>query len=429
MPSTEPPTALRLYLGLTARAEGAAGILLRRRLRDGKEDPKRMGERLGRPSLPRPDGALAWFHAASVGESLSLLGTIEALTRARRDLHVLVTTGTRTSATLLARRLPRRALHQFAPLDVGPAVERFLRHWRPDLAVWTESELWPRLVHDTSARGVPMVLVNARMTARSLTRWRRLSPVAAWLLNRFETVLVQDEAARAGLVELGLEPDRARVTGSLKSAAEPLPLDPAALARFRVAVGKRPLWLAASTHPGEETIAAAAHARLRKSRPDALLIIAPRHPARADAVAAELASEGPLPRRSEGALPTEGAPIYLADTLGEMGLWYRLAPVTFIGGSTAEMGGHNPYEPAGLGAAVIHGPDVANFAAIYAALDGGGGALKVVDAAGLAEAVWTLWSEPRRAALVDAARRVVAAEPDARAAVLTELLARLPPRR
>lgn len=429
MPSTDLPPALRLYLAVSAHGEGLARILLRRRLQDGKEDPQRIGERLGRASLPRPNGALAWFHAASVGESLSLLATIEALTRARRDLHVVVTTGTRTSATLLARRLPRRALHQFAPLDVGPAVQRFLRHWSPDLAVWTESELWPRLVHDTSMRGVPMVLVNARMTGRSMARWHQLSSVAEWLLNRFDAVLVQDEVGRAGLVSLGLESGRARVTGSLKAAAEPLPLEPAVLAQFRAAVGARPLWLAASTHPGEEAMAAAAHERLRKSRPDALLIVAPRHPDRAEAVAAELAPSGSLPRRSEGALPTHDAPIYLADTLGEMGLWYRLAPVAFMGGSTAGIGGHNPYEPAALGAALIHGPDVANFAAIYAALDAGGGALRIADATGLAEAVWTLWAPPRRGALVDAARRVVAAEPDARDLVLTELLARLPPAR
>jgi 3-deoxy-D-manno-octulosonic-acid transferase len=394
---------LRAYLGLTRAADAVAPIILRRRLRRGKEDAARLDERLGRPGLVRPKGPLLWFHAASVGESLSLLTLLARIKAARPDAGVLITTGTRTSADLIAQRLPEGVMHQFVPLDTVRAVTRFLGHWRPDVAVWTESELWPRLIVETAARGVPMLLINARISPNSAANWRRAPRMMGALLARFDAILTQDEVTAQVVRGFGAGADRVTVAGTLKQESAVLPCDEAELLRLRSAIGARALWLAASTHPGEEEIVARAHAGLLTEHPDLLLILAPRHPDRAATVTAALSARGlDHALRSTGALPDKGVQVYVADTLGEMGLWYRLAQVAFIGGSLAPIGGHNPYEPAALGAAMITGPHVQNFNGVFADLDHGGGVIRVRDAASLEAAVSTLL-EPGRAS--DQARR------------------------
>lgn len=402
---------LGLYLAWSARgARAFAERKLRERLAAGKEDPDRLDERRGIAGRPRPDGPLIWFHAASVGESLAVLELIRRLLDERRDLNILITTGTLTSAAVMEDRLPERAIHQFAPLDARPFVARFLDHWRPDVAIWTESELWPTLVVETSARAVPMLLLNARMSKTSHDRWRLARGVARDLLRRFEAALVQDDLTTVYLRRLGMPTDRMKVLGSLKEGAAALPCNESDRAGLAAELGGRPVWLAASTHDGEERMILRAHRLASRSSPRLLLILVPRHPHRGDEIAELLHQDGwSFTRRSLDEGPVEEAGVYLADTMGELGLWYRLAPISFVGGSLVAVGGHNPFEPAALGSAILHGPYVSNFVDIYRRLAEAKAALLVAspeklasavaqllnpaDAAGMAAAAWGVISE------------------------------------
>ena len=374
-------------------------FLLARRTRRGKEDETRRGERLGHASLARPDGPLVWLHAASVGESLSILPLVGRLMAGRPELTVLVTSGTTTSARLLAERLPAGALHQFVPVDRTDAVRRFLDHWQPDLALWVESELWPNLVLETAHRGVPMALVNARMSGRSAERWSRLPRLAGPLLGAFSRVLAQSDVDATRFRALG---GRAVSTpGNLKFDAPPPDADNDVVHALRQQIGERPHWLAASTHPGEERIVADAHLALAQDHNGLLTILCPRHPERGDAIAEELAELGfTVARRSRAEPIAAETDVYLADTLGEMGLLYRLARVVFIGGSLRPHAGHNPVEAAQLGCALITGPDMRNFANAAAALGSAGGLVTVHDAATLADAIgaWLADSDALRCA-------------------------------
>jgi 3-deoxy-D-manno-octulosonic-acid transferase len=378
--------ALALYRGATVvLAPFVLAYLLRRRAR-GKEDRARFGERLGRASQPRPEGSVVWLHAASVGETTSILSLIERLRRERPHLSLLVTTGTVTSARLVESRLPAgRVIHQFVPVDRPAYVRRFLDHWRPDLAIWIESELWPNLVTETRARDVTMVLLNARLSKRSYDGWRRVPEAARAILGSFDLCLAQDAAQAERLRLLGAAADS---VGDLKSAAAPLPADAGKLEELRRAVGDRPLWLAASTHPGEEDVAAAVHKALKPRMPGLLTVIVPRHPKRAGEIADALAAQGlAVARRSAGEAPGPAHDVYLGDTLGELGLFYRLAGIVFVGGSLTPVGGHNPLEPALLDCAVLMGPDTTNCAAVARDLAEAGAVRTVRNAAELGEAV------------------------------------------
>ncbi len=337
-----------------------------RRLAAGKEHPERYVEKLGECSVTRPSGRLIWVHAASVGESLSILELSRRLLGEDRNLHILITTGTVTSAVALEKRMPDRMIHQFVPLDFGDGIAKFLDHWAPDLAIWTESELWPRTLTAIKRRDIPLVMANARMSLKSYRRWRWWKGTAASILRQFDYVMAQDKDTGRYLIGLGMPSDRLEVTGSLKEGASPLPHDERMRAALARSIGGRTTWLAASTHPGEEEIILAAHRRVQRSFPDLFLIIAPRHPERGAEIASQLRSDGwTVAQRSAGQSIESRTDIYLADTIGEMGTWFRLAPVTFMGGSLVEIGGHNPFEPAALGSAVIHGPHVQNFADAY----------------------------------------------------------------
>ena len=354
---------LSLYRLATEGAGWPIRRYLRRRLARGKEDPARLGERMGEPSLPRPDGPLVWIHAASVGEAMSVLTLIGEIRRRHDALSVLVTTGTLTSARLLAQRLPVGAIHQFVPVDRAAWARRFLDHWRPNLALWVESELWPNLLSACRDRGIPTVLLNARMSERSFRNWRRAPRSAARLLNCFALCLAQDDIMAGRLQALGAR--EVRTVGNLKYGAAALPCDGTELERLKDAIGERPLWLAASTHPGEEAHVAAAHEALAENHTGLLTIVVPRHPERGEEVAELLRARGlATARRSRGETPAADTQVYLADTLGELGLFYRLAGLAFLGGSLVPVGGHNPVEPARLGCAVVFGPQMTNFAAI-----------------------------------------------------------------
>ena len=399
------------YRALTMLAAPAVRLLLARRAGRGKEDPARLGERLGRPGLPRPAGPLVWLHGASVGEALSILPLVARL--GGRGLSVLVTTGTVTSGQLMAERLPPGALHQYVPVDLPSAVARFLDHWRPDAAIWVESELWPNLVLGAAARGVPMALVNARMSEASRRGWSRAPGLARALVGAFSTIQAQSREDAERFASLGAR--EVGVPGNLKAASEPLAADPAALAALAAAIGDRPRWLAASTHQGEERLAALVHRRLAPRHPGLLTVVVPRHPARGGEIAAEAAALGlSVARRSAGASPGPDVDLYLADTLGELGLFYRLAPLSFVGNSlNPGGGGHNPLEPARLGATILSGPRVHNFADAFAALAAADALVAVADEEELAASLDRLLRDPAEASRrAEAAGRVAAADSD-----------------
>jgi len=389
---------------------GAGGPLirayLRRRMATGKEDPLRHGERLGVASLPRPAGPVVWFHAASIGESVSILALIRHLLEAAPSLAILVTTGTVTSAAVMTRRLPAGAVHQYVPVDRTAYVERFLDHWRPDLAIWIESELWPNLLWSIGRRGIPAALVNARMSDHSFANWRRVPGFVAPLLARFRVCLAQTDDDAARLRQLGAA--GVVCVGNLKFSADPLPADAQVLATLGQAIGSRPVWLLASSHPGEDEIALAVHRRLSAALPDLLTVIAPRHPHRGGAIAELAAAAGlTVGRRSKQSLPGAGDAIHVADTVGEMGIWYRLVPVVCIGGSLVRHGGQNPIEPAQLGCAILFGPHMHNFVAIADELAAAGGCWPVANEDGLAEGVRALLGDPERQRWLASAARVV----------------------
>jgi len=416
--------ALGLYLAWSARSgRRFAESKLRDRVAGGKEEAARLDERRGIAARHRPDGPLIWFHAASVGESLALMELIRQMLDARSDLAILVTTGTRTSATVMADRLPDRALHQYVPLDARDFVVRFHDHWRPDVAVWTESELWPTLICETHDRKIPMLLLNARMSKASHDRWRFLRGMARSLLLRFERALVQDDLTEIYLRRLGMPPNRMEVTGTLKEGAAALPVNGSDLSAMRAEVGGRPVWVAASTHPGEEEKVLEAHRIARKTNPRLLLILVPRHPDRGEEIVEVLRAGGwNFTRRSTGEGPEAEVPVYLADTMGELGLWYRLASVSFVGGSWEPIGGHNPFEPAALGSAILHGPYVTNFVDIYQRLTEARAARLVASPQSLAEAVDDLLSPDRAATMAHAAWEVVSAGADVTERAKTVLL-------
>jgi 3-deoxy-D-manno-octulosonic-acid transferase len=384
---------LKAYRGLASLARPLVPLLLRRRERQGKEDAARRPERLGRPSAPRPAGQLVWFHAASVGETLSILPLMAALAEARHSLSFLLTTGTVTSAQVARERLGPRALHQYAPLDVPEYVKSFLDHWRPDLGVFAESEIWPNLILESSMRAIPLALVNARMTKRSYRRWRANRGFARPLFGRFSVVLAQNETLARRFKSLGA--GRAVAAGNLKIDTPPPPVDATELERFEAAVGGRPLMVAACTHEGEEAIVADAHSRLRERLPGLLTVIAPRHPERGAAIAELLQSGGlTVARRALGALPEAACDAYIADTIGELGMLYKLAPVAFIGGSLVDRGGHNPIEAVRQSAVVLTGPHWHNFADTYGALIRRRAVVVVHSAADLADSAARLIGDP-----------------------------------
>lgn len=404
-------------------------MLLSMRVKRGKEDPSRLNERYGIASRARPAGPLAWIHAASVGESLSILPLIGRLLLARPDLNILVTTGTLTSAELMQARLPERALHQFAPLDHPVFCRNFLDHWAPDLAIWVESEFWPNLITNTHVRNIPLLLINARITEQSYLGWKRWPNTIADLLGRFSVILAQDQASAERLRNLGAKDVRSE--GNLKHDAPPLPVNDKELAHLQDLVGSRPVWLAASTHEGEEHIVGEAHLRLSKHYPDLLTLVVPRHPVRGSKIETDFEQQG-LHVMRRGASDTLSATtkLYVADTLGELGLFYRLAPVVFVGGTLVPQGGHNPLEPARLDCALIAGPSDFNFADIFRTMKEADAFMPVKDAVTLAGAVARLLqNETERKRYAHAARNIANRDTGAAERVLSHILPLLPPKR
>ncbi|MCZ4351140.1 3-deoxy-D-manno-octulosonic acid transferase [Roseovarius aestuarii] len=421
--TSRPTGLLRIYGVLAGGLAPMAYPRVRRKLARHGIAPERIRERMGHATLPRPVGTLVWFHAASVGESLSVLRLISQMGAQNPALDFLITSGTGTSADLIARRMPVRARHQFAPLDSPAAVRRFLNHWQPDAAVFVESELWPNMLRGAAARDIPLALLNARISDRSARGWMRIGRTARHLLGLFAMIHTQDARTTAHLQGLGAVSAQTGV--NLKALAGPLPVDDAALDLMRDQINTRPVWVASSTHPGEEQVVLLAHAEILRSHPDALLILVPRHPDRAAEIASLIADQGlTVSQRSADDLCGQAIQVYLADTLGETGLWYRLSPIVFLGGSFTAVGGHNPYEPAHAGAAVLHGALYSNFTGAYTAFLSHGGAQEVADAPALAAAVSALLDDPAALSAQQALSSGFAAVQDGQMGTLIETLSR-----
>ncbi|MCL6284011.1 3-deoxy-D-manno-octulosonic acid transferase [Ruegeria sp. 2012CJ41-6] len=402
------PTLLyRVYATVTGALGPLAWRSVHRKLDAAGVAPERQRERLGHATLPCPDGQLIWFHAASVGESLSVLTLITRMGAVLPEAEFLITSGTPTSAELVAKRLPPRTRHQFVPLDTGTAVTRFYDHWRPQAGIFVESELWPRMLVEADRRGIKLALLNARLSQKSVQGWQRFPDTARYILDRFTLFLTQNRQTADNLIAMGADPNRVRPGSNLKATSAPLPVDEATRDTLSKAIGDRPVWVASSTHKGEEETVLQAHRTLLNTHPDLLLLLVPRHPERGDVVQGLVNAAGLTCARRTSQNPiTAQTRVYMADTLGETGTWYALCKLVFLGGSLLEIGGHNPFEPAQAGAAVITGPGYYNFAETYAQMKLDGGAREIHDADSLARAVADWLENP---AQFDRARQAASA--------------------
>ncbi len=399
------PITLRAYRRLSSSLTPMVPLLIKRRLQNGKEDPIRIGERRGIAGVERPAGPLIWVHGASVGEVLAAAPLIERLRAA--NMRVLLTSGTVTSAAIIAKRFPADIIHQYIPYDSPRYVARFLDHWHPSLALFIESDLWPNLILSAAKRRVPMALINARMSQRSFPRWQKMSKTISALLGCFEICLAQSDTDADRFGMLGSR--RVAVTGNLKFDVQAPPGDAAKLETLKAVTRGRPILLASSTHPGEEEAVLEAHRALAALFPGLLTVIVPRHAHRGPAIAEMINAGGVRAAlRSRDEMPDAGIDIYVADTMGELGVFYRLAPVVFMGGSLVPHGGQNPIEPAKLGAAIVHGPHVFNFTDVYEALDRAGGARQADSSTQLVQQLGQLLGDTAaRGVATDAADQVV----------------------
>ena len=402
------PTALfHLYRGLSALALPFAARSAVNKLRKAGVSVDRAHERLGHATAQRPLGPLIWFHGASVGEAKSVLPLLSRIRDVAPGTQVLLTSGTATSAEAVAPRLPDGVIHQFNPLDgVGP-LTRFLDRWQPDLCVLVESELWPNLLDLCAGRSVPVALLNARLSDRSADGWKKFPKTAAFVLRGIVWAHCQDRRSRDHLRDMGVA--SAEQGTNLKSILGAPRVTPQALDAAHNALGGRPVWVAASTHPGEEEQVLAAHKTLLVDHPSLSLILVPRHPERADDIEVLIKATGlSVGRRSAGDDLSSGAQVYLADTMGETDLWYALSAIVFLGGSFSDVGGHTPFEPAAAHTAILHGPHYANFAEAYAAFQMQDASVQVPDGTALATEVATLLTHPSRAAQLAANARPLA---------------------
>lgn len=378
------------------------------RKKKGKEDVTRFGERLGKVTIPRPKGYVVWIHAASVGESVSMLPMMHAIVEQYEDVSLLLTTGTVTSAQLVEGRLPDRAYHQYVPIDVVPFINRFLKHWKPDLAIWVESEFWPNLVTQTG-KCCPMILMNARISDDSYQKWQGFfhKPIARKMLECFALTLPQNKEYGEKLTELGAT--NVNFVGNLKFDSPSLPSSPKEMGELVNMIGERKLWVAASTHPGEEEMIREVHLTLKANHPDLLTIIVPRHAKRGKDIYNQLASdEVTLKLRSNEDNVDTKTDIYIADTMGELGIFYRLAPIVFIGGSLVEHGGQNPLEAARLECAILFGPHMYNFSEVVNELKEASACIQINDKAELATTLEELLNDySKQEELAKASKEIV----------------------
>jgi 3-deoxy-D-manno-octulosonic-acid transferase len=396
---------LSTYRWVGAAAFPVVGAYVAFRASKGKEERGRHGERYGVASVARPSGPLIWVHAASVGETSAVTPLVEAIVD--MGIHVVLTTGTVTSAKMVQDRLGDRVIHQYVPLDLKPAVDRFLTHWQPDLAIICESEIWPMTILELGTRRVPQVLVNGRLSDRSFANWHKRPSIAEALFENLAHVVAQSEVDGERFRTLGARP--VTVSGNLKVDTAIPPVNDAELSALQRMIGSRKTWAAISTHQGEEQIVAQVHHMLKARHRDLLTIIVPRHPDRAIEIAAEIEKMGmKVALRSRGDQIAPDTDIYLGDTIGDMGLYLRVTEVAFVGRSLTAQGGQNPLEPAMLRSAILSGRNVQNFRDSYQRLIKNGGAKLVRDKDMLAGAVNYLFNNPEeRQVMIDAGLKTV----------------------
>lgn len=416
----------RLWIGVSVLLLPFAAFAATRKLRRAGVSAPRSFEKLGRATLPRKAyPPLIWFHAASVGESLSVLALIARMGQKMPQAQFLITSGTATSAQVIDARLSAQVVHQFAPLDAPGPLERFLDHWRPDAGIFVESELWPQMLRRSFERGVKLALVNARLSERSIRRWRHMPALTRHLLEVFELILTQNDTTAEAMIKLHAPADRVARGINLKAMSGPLPVDDDLLNVARTALSDRPVWIASSTHEGEETQILTAHAKLLEKWPDLCLILVPRHPERGTKLGALITEAGlSMTRRSLGQMPV--AQVFLADSMGELGTWYALGDITFLGGSLRPIGGHNPYEVAHSAGIILAGPHVTNFAETYRAMQTAGAAFETPNAETLHAQVSALFDAPeRRRAARAAAKRFAEGQDDQLDAIADRLMTTL----
>jgi len=381
-----------IYKIVTSALSPLITIWLRIRQLQGKESRERFNERFGFSKITRPKGTLLWLHAASVGEANSVLFLIEQIKSRFPEVNILLTTGTLTSAKLIEKRKPQNVIHQFVPVDTTEATNRFLRHWRPDIGLWVESELWPNLVINAKARGCLMFIINGRMSVKSYNSWQKFALLMIYqMLNCFDMVFAQSESDGQRFRALGAR--EVRCVGNLKYDAAALPCDESDLFALQQAIGIRQTWLAASTHHNEEEQIIKAHNQLAAKHPDLLTIIAPRHPQRGEEIANLASKSGRIALRSRNDKITSETKFYIADTLGELGLFYRLSEIVFMGGSLIPHGGQNPLEPARLRCSIITGPHTENFSAVYKEMENLSICIRVKNALEIADKVNNLMQD------------------------------------
>ena len=412
---------LSLYRTLTTLGSPLIRFYLSRRLAKGKESRSRFAERLGNASMPRPEGLVAWVHGASVGESLSTLPLIERLRADHPEWSILVTTGTVTSASLMVERLPKGAFHQFIPVDRVAYVSKFFNHWKPDLALWTESEFWPNMISLSATMNIPMVLLNGRVSKKSFKGWKLFPGLIKQMLSAFSLCLGQSKSDAFRLADLGAP--NAKSVGNLKFSTPPLPANEQAMKKLSDLIGERPCWLASSTHKGEEEIVGRIHKSLKDKAPEILSIIVPRHPGRGLEIAEALKGMGlSVALRSTKGELTPATDIYIADTMGELVLFYRLAPIVYIGKSLVSVGGQNPLEAARLDCAIVFGPHMENFKEIATKFTKKNACIEVSDEAGLLSTINHLIETPEECRqLAKTARQITDEQSGVLEAVLQEL--------
>ena len=405
------PLLIRTYLLFTFIFSVLSYLIIYLRLWSGKEDKDRFKEKLGEYERARPNSKLIWFHGASVGETLSIIGLIKEITKINDKLEFLITSGTKTSSQVLSMRMPKNAVHQFVPIDTPGAVKLFLKHWRPDFAIWIESEVWPRLLIETSKTKIPMWLVNGSMSLRSYKKWRYVPLSMQYLYNKFEKIYLRDERSAGFLNQLGLSSENFTVYGSLKADQEKLEFRKSDLKEVKKSLKDKRVWLAASTHAGEEETVLKAHKHLLEVDKDIFLVLVPRHPERGKELmklARSLNLNSSLRSKSRKINSTDQ--VHIGDTLGELGLWYELTRVSFIGGSITRNGGHNPYEAILADTFIIHGPETFNFDEIYQKLDERNLGKKIINSEQLFQEVLNLFNKDKVAICFTKAKELIVSD-------------------
>ena len=406
-----------------------AGFFLKKRIAKGKEDAKRVGERMGETRIKRPRGKLVWMHGASVGEVTSLLTLVDRAIEFNPRLTVLITSGTQTSAEIIAKRDIEGVIHQYVPLDHPNWVKRFFDHWKPDAAIIAESEIWPNIVNEIGKRKIPAVLVNARLSEKSYNNWRKLRGSIRKLLDSFGQVLTQTDTDTKRYQDLGHKD--VMTCGNIKYSSPPLKADEDVLKSLQNKFKGRPIWVYASSHADEESMACDIHRQLQAFIPNILTVIVPRHPERRQEIADACDSEDiSLIFRSAMRTPPENTDVYVVDTLGELGLFYRLADIAVIGRTFSKDGGggHNPIEAAQLECATLHGPLYQNQQEIFDEMHAHNAATQIKNAEELYEVLFNLFmDEEARQKLIQNALNYTNSKDDILNAAFKEIVKILPP--